>query len=260
MQLSFSQGALYGERVDVQIGSTGGDGAQQFGVLQDIQVDFDYTDKELWGQFQFPLAIARGQGKITGKAKFAQVVGLTYSEMFFGLTSATGQFGVSQLEAQTIPTTPYQITVTNAGTYNDDLGVNYTTTGLRLQRVAGPTPAVGQYVVNFATGVYTFAAADTGLAVLISYTYTISASGRKITISNQLQGTTPYFKATFYQQISPSQPPNSATQKSLALRLNACTATKLSLPAKVNDWTINEMDFSAFADTAGIVGYLSTVE
>jgi hypothetical protein len=259
MQLSFSQGALYGERVDVQIGSTGGDGAQQFGVLQDIKVDFDFTDKELWGQFQFPLAIARGQGKITGNAKFAQIVGLTYSEMFFGLTSATGQFGVSQLEAQAIPAVPYQVTVTNAATYNDDLGVVYTTSGLRFQRVAaGPT--VGQYTVNFATGVYTFAAADTGLGILISYTYNIAGSGRKITISNQLQGTTPYFKGTFYQQISPSQPPNSATQKSLALRLNACTATKLSLPAKVNDWTINEMDFSAFADTAGIVGYLSTVE
>jgi len=260
VQLSVSQGALWGESVDVKIGSTGGDGAQQFGVLQDIQVDFDFTDKELWGQFQFPLAIARGQGKITGKAKFAQIVGLTYSEMFFGLTSATGQFAISQFEAQTIPASPsYTITVTNAASFNDDLGITYASSGLRFQRVAS-APAVGQYSVNFATGVYTFAAADAGLAVLISYTYTVTTSGRKVTISNQLQGTTPYFKSTFYQSISPSQPPNSATSKPLALRLNACTATKLSLPAKVNDWTISELDFSAFADTAGIVGYLSTVE
>jgi len=100
MQLSFGSGALWGERTDV-IGS--GIGPRQFGVLQDIQIDFDWSDKELYGQLQFPVAIARGQGKITGKAKFAQILGLLYSDIFFGVTPATGQFAVSQLEAATVP-------------------------------------------------------------------------------------------------------------------------------------------------------------
>ena len=86
MQLSFGSGAVWGERTDV-IGS--GIGPRQFGVLQDIQIDFDWTDKELYGQLQFPVAVARGQGKITGKAKFAQILGLLYSDIFFGLTPAT---------------------------------------------------------------------------------------------------------------------------------------------------------------------------
>ena len=42
MQLSFGSGAIWGERTDV-IGS--GIGPRQFGVLQDIQIDFDWSDK-----------------------------------------------------------------------------------------------------------------------------------------------------------------------------------------------------------------------
>jgi len=66
MQLSFGSGAAWGERTDV---TGSGIGPRQFGVLQDIQIDFDWSDKELYGQLQFPVAIARGQGKITGKAR-----------------------------------------------------------------------------------------------------------------------------------------------------------------------------------------------
>jgi hypothetical protein len=116
MQLSFGSGAIWGERTD----TTGsGIGPRQFGVLQEIQIDFDWSDKELYGQRQFPIAIARGQGKITGKAKFAQILGLLYSDIFFGLTPATGQFAVAQLKPlpflrqRLIPSSPLmQLTTT----------------------------------------------------------------------------------------------------------------------------------------------------
>ena len=68
MQLAFGAGALWGNRTDV---TGSGIGPDQFGILQDVQIDWDWQTKELWGQFQFPVDIARGQGKITGKAKFA---------------------------------------------------------------------------------------------------------------------------------------------------------------------------------------------
>jgi hypothetical protein len=87
MQLSFGSGAVWGERTDV---SGSGIGPRQFGVLQDIQIDFSWSDKELYGQLQFPVAIARGQAKITGKAKFAQILGLLYSDIFFGVTQQPG--------------------------------------------------------------------------------------------------------------------------------------------------------------------------
>src|ERR1700746_1030941 len=178
MQLSFGSGAIWGERTD----ATGsGIGPRQFGVLQEIQIDFDWSDKELYGQRQFPIAIARGQGKITGKAKFAQILGLLYSDIFFGLTPATGQFAVAQLEAATVPaTTPYTVIPANAANYNADLGVVYAATGKRFNRVTTPA-AAGQYSVNFATGVYTFSSADASAAVLISYTYNIATSGNRLT-------------------------------------------------------------------------------
>src|SRR5437763_16286339 len=117
MQLSFGSGAVWGERTDV-IGS--GIGPRQFGVLQDIQIDFDWSDKELYGQLQYPVAIARGQGKIVGKAKFAQILGLLYQDIFFGVTLATGQFAVSQLQATTVPaTTHYTVTLAHPQSYND---------------------------------------------------------------------------------------------------------------------------------------------
>jgi hypothetical protein len=248
MQLSFGSGAVWGERTDV---TGSGIGPRQFGVLQDIEIDFDWSDKELYGQLQFPVAIARGQGKITGKAKFAQILGLLYSDIFFGVTAATGQFAVSQLEAATVPaTTPYAVNPANAASYNDDLGVSYAVSGERFNRVTTPS-AAGQYAVNFATGVYTFSSADASAAVLISYTYNITTSGNRLTLTNQPMGITPIFKATFYTSYNGA---------GTALRLNACTAAKFSLPTKLDTWTISELDFSAFADASGTIGYLSTVE
>jgi hypothetical protein len=248
MQLNFGSGALWGERTDL---TGSGIGPRQFGVLQDIQIDFDWTEKELYGQLQFPVAIARGQGKISGKAKFAQILGLLYSDIFFGVTAATGQFAVSESEAAIVPAvTPYSVPVANAANYNDDLGIAYAANGQRFNRVTTPS-AAGQYSVNFSTGVYTFAAADANAALLISYTYNVTTVGNKLTLTNQLMGITPIFKATFYTTYS---------GEGMALRLNACTANKLSMPTKIDDWTISELDFSAFADASGTIGYLSTIE
>jgi hypothetical protein len=251
MQLSFGSGALWGERTDIQIGTTGGNGARQFGVLQDIKIDFDWTEKPLYGQYQFPVAIGRGMAKIGGTCKFAQIYGNLYSDIFFGQTPATGQFIIAQNEAQAVPaSSPYTVTVTNASAYNDDLGVTYAATGKRFTRVATPS-AAGQYSVSYTTGVYTFSSADASAAVLISYAYNSTASGTKLTISNELMGVLPTFKATFYDVYQANQ---------IGLRLNACAASKLSLPTVLDNWTINELTFSAFADASGTIGYLSTVE
>jgi len=160
MQLAFGAGALWGNRTDV---TGAGIGPDQFAILQDVQIDFDWTTKELWGQFQFPVDIARGQGKIAGKAKFARIFGAIYGDLFFGQTPAAGQLTVSENEAANVPaTTPFTIAVANAANYADDLGVYYASgnnAGGRFTRVTTPS-AAGQYSVNLATGIYTFAAAE----------------------------------------------------------------------------------------------------
>jgi hypothetical protein len=61
---------------------------RKFGALQDVSVDISFNLKELYGQNQFPLTIARGQGKIEGKAKFANLNGGMVNDLFFGQTNA----------------------------------------------------------------------------------------------------------------------------------------------------------------------------
>ncbi len=254
MQLAFGAGALWGNRTDV---TGSGIGPDQFGILQDVQIDWDWTTRELWGQYQFPVDIARGQGKITGKAKFARIFGAIYGDLFFGQTPAAGQLTVSENEAAVVPAnSPYTATVANAANYVDDLGVFYAsgaTAGNRFTRVTTPS-ASGQYSVNVATGIYTFAAADAGASVLLSYLFN-SNSGKKLVLTNQLMGYTPTFKATFYTTKTTQGVP-----AGLALVLNACTASKLSLPTKIDDYEIQEFDFSAFADASGAIGTLSVNE
>ena len=83
----------------------------------------------------------------------------------------------------------------------------------------------------------------------------ICKAGYSGVLPYQLMGFTPTFKATFYTQKSTLGVP-----AGLALVLNACTATKLSLPTKTDDYEIQEFDFSAFADATGTIGTLSTLE
>ena len=160
----------------------------------------------------------------------------------------TGQTTTANGESATIPaTSPYTVTVANAATFAANLGVLNASTGVALEKVAsGSTPATGQYSVS--AGTYTFAAADEGLSVSVSYTYTVAASGRVFTVSNALLGVQPVFKAaleTLY--TAPSG------LKKAVLTLNACVSNKLSMATKHEDFAIPEMDFEAFADDAGNV-------
>jgi hypothetical protein len=222
-----------------------------FGTVQDVSIDFSFATKELMGQYQFPVAVARGAGKVSGKAKFANIDGAVFSSLFFGVTETTGQKLWSYNEAGTIPTTPFTITVANGATFDADLGVTYASSGLYLTRVAS-APATGQYSVNTATGVYTFATGDTGKAVLISYSYTQTTTGAKSVINNQVMGTAVTFQIDFYQKN-----PNVAGAQ-WSLRLYSCMSSKLSVASKNSDFTVPEMDFEAFANAANNIGEINT--
>jgi hypothetical protein len=75
--------------------------------------------------------------------------------------------GYQSTDAAVIPATPYQVTaLAPYGAWASDQGVVFSATGAALTAVTG-TPSTGQYSVT--AGVYTFAAADAGKAVQISY-------------------------------------------------------------------------------------------
>jgi hypothetical protein len=243
-QYGFGSGTLFGYRTDVAVATP-----VQFGALQDVSLDFQFAIKELHGQYQFPLAVARSTAKVTGKAKFAQIGGRAFNDLFFGQALTTGQKITGLNEAANVPASPFQVTVANAATFVEDLGAVFAATGSPLIRVAS-APAAGQYAAS-GTGVYTFAAADTGKAVLISYTYTTAATGQRITIANQLIGSAPTFKVVLSESYQ---------GKVLQVELNQCVSTKLMLPTKHQDFIIPEIDFEAFVDAAGNLGSLSVAE
>ena len=243
-QFGFGAGSLFG--TSTATGST----PIQFGALQEASFDFSATTKELHGGSQFALAIRRGTIKVTGKAKNGTINGGLFNSLFFGQTGTTGQTLTANNEAGTISATPFTVTVSNSATWTVDLGVRYTLTGLPLTQIASAgTPTTGQYKVT--AGVYTFAAADTGLGVLISYNYTSATGGTKTTITNQLLGTTPVFSMVFNIIDNGKQ---------MTYTFPKCTASKLAFSTKMEDFMIPEFDFSVFADDSGVLVYTSTVE
>lgn len=243
---TFGSGELWGVRTDIANATV-----RQFGVLQSCSVEFSATSKELYGQKQFPVAVARGTGKIQCKAKFGQIQGSIFSDLFFNTTPSTGRVTTVQNEVGAIAAvTPFTYTAAMAGAagvnFVEDLGVIYAATGLPLTLVAAD-PATGEYSVS-SLGIYTFAAADEGLAIWVSYVYNVPASGQSFTYSNQDLGVQPVFQAVFTEKYNG---PNGL--KTATLRLHACVSDKLSVGSKQEDFDIPEMDFSAFADEAGDV-------
>jgi len=136
MQYQFGSGVLYGRSLTNTPATP-----VRFGALQDVSIDFQFTTKELYGSYQFPLALGRGSGKIAGKAAFAQFNAQAFNDLFFGYSNpATGETKTLVGEAQTV--TANIVTVTNNTTYLTDLGVIKASDGTVFTRVtSGP---VGQ--------------------------------------------------------------------------------------------------------------------
>jgi hypothetical protein len=245
----FGSGTLFGTRTDVSNPTP-----WRFGVLQDVQIDFQFDIKELFGQSQFPVTVARGKGKVPFKAKMARLQGQMFNDLFFGGTKTTGMVkGVlDELVGGTgvIPSTPFQLTVANGANFKEDMGVIFAATGLPLIRVAA-APATGQYTVNTATGLYTFAAADVTLVVKISYTWTDAANGVTVLVTNQLLGAAPTFACFLTQTFNGKQ---------LNVKLYACVSNKLTLPTKQEDFEVMEFDGMAFADASDNVASIYVAE
>ena len=164
------------------------------------------------------------------------------ASLFYGVTPVPGQLMTAFGESGSIPAgSPYTVSVANAATAADDLGVLNALTGLPFTKVAS-APAAGQYSV--AGGVYTFAAADQGKMLLINYTYALAGAGQHFTVTNQLLGTTPTFAAQFYTTFQGN---------AVNVRFNNCTSSKLGFGTKLEDFVMPEFDFSVFADAAGNV-------
>ena len=242
----FGSGILTGTRNDV----TGPQTPRRFGVLQDVSIDFNGDIKTLFGTNQYPVDSARGKTKIDGKAKFAALQARGYNDLFFGQTVAAGQTKYAYNERTTLPTSTTSITYTVANAASPpivDQGVFYGGTGsnagVQLE-VTTAAASVGNYNFVGSTGVLTFAAGESGADLLVNYTYE-ATTGYNIAINQQFMGTTPRFGITLFQVFESNQ---------MVLNLFSATSSKLTYPTRIDDYVINEMDFSAFANAADQVG------
>lgn len=238
----FGSGILQGFRTDIPNSTP-----VNFGLVQDVTVDWSFDLKEGYGQYQHPVVLARGKAKVTAKAKMLRASGIAIGTLFFGITPTVGQVATSFAEQQTV--TAGSATVANAATFLLDYGVVYQLGGLPLAKVAS-APAVGQYAVS-AGGVYTFNTGDNAKAVLISYGYGIAGSGQKLIITNQLMGSTPTFSANFYSTFQGLP---------VTISLPNCASSKMGFSGKLDDYTYPEMDFGIYSDPQNNIGTWSFAE
>ena len=211
----------------------------KFGTLQDVSLDISGDVKQLYGQKQFPEAVARGKCKISGKSKFASINGKMLNDLFFGQTMGVGMKKVALDEIGTITTGA--VTVANSAQFVQDWGVRYSATGLPLTRVAS-APTVGQYSV--AAGVYSFNTTENTTVVQISYTFTAAAAGSQLNITNQLMGFAPTIQVLLETVYNANQ---------FSVLLFSVVASKLTFATKQEDFIIPEFDFEAFSNAAGQV-------
>ena len=209
------------------------------GYANSFNLQFQGNIKELFGQNQMPLDAARGTIKITGKATAAVLSGIAWNNVFFGDSFTSGGIQWNYQEKKTV-TSGSVAALTNAGTFDADLGVTYFSSGLPLIKVAS-APAVGQYTQTGAT--YAMNSSDTG-PVLVSYTSTVT-TGQTLSIVNQLLGYAPNFQLDYYTMRN---------NKALVVRLYQAQSASINLPVKLEDFIMPELEMHFFANASGQIG------
>jgi hypothetical protein len=223
----------------------------RFARLQDVSVDWEFENKLLYGSLQFPVEQAFGKGKIGIKATQGVIDTVMFNTVMFGETTTSGQTLNSVDEKKTVPASvTYTVAATNAASFSADLGVYDNTTGLWLSNVSG-APAAGQY--SQTAGVYTVNSAAASHVVYLSYTYS-STAGTKLSYTNQLLGTRNVFGVTLVDNYKGID----GTTRSLYVNFPAVVCPKLSMPLKLDDYTLPQLDLSAGDDGTGAVFNIST--
>ncbi len=232
----FGPGSVYLTRIDV-----GGGTPINIGFSNDFSLDESAETKGLFGEGIYALGIGSATRKLTGKCTMAVVSPLATSFAVTGAAVTAGNLAMARSEAAAVPAAgPYTYNAANAANFDTDLGVVYALTGLPLIRVSA-APAVGQYSV--AAGIYTFAAADTGAAVKVTYAYKSTTQGGTVQAPNSYIGTSPRFQIDFTCIYS---------GKFLYLRIFNATMSKYTRNWKLNDFMMPTLDFECAQGPGGV--------
>lgn len=240
----FGSGVLYGVPNAGNLVAT--PTPMQFGLLQEVSVNFKADLKKLFTTSQFPAFVARGKVEVSAKGKMASLDPLFFSQLYFGLPTAAG---VQRPVYNEAGGSYVSDVLTPAHTPVTDLGVIITggtglQIGTQMTSVSAAPTVSGTY--QFTAGTYKFLAADVtaGLTVALNYTWNDSTHGTTLAVSNQLMGYAPQFTSVLYNNFRNSM---------LALQLNACILGSVSIPTKQEDFWVADFDMEAFADLSGNV-------
>lgn len=143
MSYKFGVGAMFAKLPDGT--------SVEFGTLQNADISISFDKKELYGRKQMPVHVARGKGKIEGKAAQADIKAKAINLILNGTLSA-GQLNVAEPINTVIPSvSPYTVSMgTLAGALNSVL-VMYDTSGdtkVPMTLVSGTPTATDQYAFS----------------------------------------------------------------------------------------------------------------
>jgi hypothetical protein len=257
MEFLFGPGQLYVTPLTNADGSViASPSPRKLGAFQDATFDNSAETKMMYGANQYPLAVGRGKAKLSMKAKMGQLSVDQWNAVFIGqpaqqsnqivaaVNDNTGilipatPFTISAVQPVTIPLT--QVLVPNAGTFSRDLGVVDGNGNAYQAQASAGSLTTGQYNVS-AGGVYTFASADAGKRVFISFVYTAtSTSAKSLTVLNLPMGYAPFVQLDFYSQYGGNQ---------LLVTLYQAICIKASFGTKLDDFAYPDLEFDGFVDS-----------
>ena len=122
----------------------------EFGTLQDVNIDFSFDKKELYGRNQFPVKIARAKGKVDGKATYADIKADALNLVLNG-TISNGELMVAEPVNVTVPDThKVALDIPTSGAFNSVLKVYDVsgTTKVPMTKVDVSPTVKGTYYVD----------------------------------------------------------------------------------------------------------------
>lgn len=246
-QKVFGAGRFYGTAISTSAVKT----PTQFGVAQDIAVDFKRDIKKLHGQNQFPVDVSAGMASITGKVTNGTLNGRAFNDLLIGGTLSTGQLPNQVNETMTMTTGTVTYTSTNGAGYVTDLGIYGATDGVPLVKVStGTSPVgIGNYSVS-TLGVYAFSSLDARTSLYASYLYS-TVGGQQVAMSNQPMGRTGGFTSVVALLWG--------TEKA-TISFNNCISSDFGFATKLDDYTKPTFGFEAACDANDILGIFSFAE
>lgn len=219
------------------------------GELQGVETDVNFTLARAPLNMQAAALYTIPKLGFKFVAKLAQLNGANVNMLLFGKAPSAGSQAVakSNVTTATVGSGPYTATPTvpESGTWAQDLGAQYTTTGVQLVPVVS-SPAQGQYTV--AAGVYTVNSADAGVELSFNFLYT-RAAGSSLVLPNNWQGLAPTFTVVLNNQYDGKQ---------MTWSLNRCVSEDLKIAATVNKFSVPEFTFQALGDGNGTQGNIGT--